>query len=232
MTWRPWIIMTLGIVALLVNGVLMVQEDMPQVAAQQELKKIIEPLRTLTYLESTRRQNFVEMGLSDSLADKAAIYASNQDRSRKKWLKILAQDPAGLGQALCPSDRVPQPYAMLRYLVTQDAGRRYVVSPGRTTVLEPQSWYEESPVDALYDQFEITERRKADATVMAVSSVLLAREMDALNGVSPWSMGVLGNWSFPRLQKREPRITQMVIEYFGLMHYLTELANTNRGICS
>jgi len=232
MTWRPWIIMMLGIVALLVNGVLMVQEDMPEVATGPEIDKIIEPLRNLTYLPSTRRQNLEAMGFPPDLANRTAIHAANLERQQAKWDKILRGDPAGLGQALCPSDRVPQPYAMLQYLVTEDAGRRYVIQHQRVTVLEPQSWFEQSLVPALYDEFERNKRRKADATVMGVSAALLGQENEALQGVDPWNMGVLGTWSFARLQKRQRKITTMVMEYFGLMHYLTELANTNRGICS
>ena len=232
MTWRPWIIMMLGIIALLVNGVLMVQEDMPEIASGPEIDKIIEPLRTLTYLPSTRRQNFEAMGFNAELANRAAIHSENLGRQQKKWDKILRQNPAGLGQALCPSERVPQPWAMVQWLVVEDAGSRYVVQHQRTTILEPQSWFEQSLVPALYDEFERSKRRKADATLMGVSSVLLNQENEALRGASPWSMGVMGTWSFARLQTNSPKITKMVIEYFGLMHYLTELANTNRGICS
>ena len=121
---------------------------------------------------------------------------------------------------------------MVQWLVVEDAGSRYVVQHQRTTILEPQSWFEQSLVPALYDEFERSKRRKADATLMGVSSVLLNQENEALRGASPWSMGVMGTWSFARLQTNSPKITKMVIEYFGLMHYLTELANTNRGICS
>jgi hypothetical protein len=231
-TWRPWVIMALGIVALLINGVLMVQEDMPSMTTAPEVARIPQPLRTLTYSATNRRQNFETMGMPQELADLTAKHIARLERDQKKWEQVLAADPAGLGQALCPSEAVPQPYAMLRYLVYEDAGRRYNIDAGATRTLEVQPWYETSLVPALYEHFEVTERRKSDATLMAVSAALLSMEEPALDGTTPWSMGALGAWSFGRLESKNPRLRKMVIEHFGLMHFLTELANQQRGICS
>ena len=131
----------------------------------------------------------------------------------------------------CPSERVPQPYAALSYLVFEDNGVRRVVDAGALHRFERQTWYDRALVPALYDQFERGEVRKQEATLMAVTAVLINREADALDGVSPWSTSLMGSWGFNRLEKAEPRIKLLVIEYFGLMHYLTELANTQGGIC-
>jgi len=231
-SFRPWVILTLGIVALLVNGVLMFQEDMPSVVTGPEVEKVPEPLLTLTYSRTLRRQNLELMGLSQELADLSAQYMERLERDQKRWDAILQQDRASLGLALCPNKEVPQPYAMLKYLVYEDAQKRYVIEPTRVKKLEPQPWYDTSIVPALYDHFERTERRKADATLMAVSSALLGKEGPAIDGASPWSTGALGTWSYARLEKNNPRLRKMVIEYFGLMHYLTELANRPGGICS
>ena len=232
MTPRPWIIAALGMVAVLLNGVLMWQEDMPSVTIGPEVTKIIEPLRTLTYAPSSRRQNLEAMGLNSDLANLTANYIGTLDRDRKKWEAVLQQDANGLGQSLCTSERVPQPYAMLRYLVYEDAGRRYSVEAPKVKVLEAYPWYDTSVVPALYEHFERTERRKSDATVMGVSAALLGMETQALDGESPWSMGAMGAWSYGRLESQHPKLKKMVIEYFGLMHYLTELANGQKGICS
>jgi hypothetical protein len=232
MTWRPFVIVGLGIIAMLLNGVLVFLEDMPSVTTAAEVTKIIEPLRTLTYSPTNRRQNLEAMGLPSELANLTANHIANLDRDRKKWEAALQADPATLGQSLCPSERVPQPYAMLQYLVYADAQQRYVIEPSRVKTLEVQPWYQQSVVPALYDHFERTERRKADATVMGVAAALLAMEQQALDGAAPWSMGALGAWSYGRLEEQHPKVRKMVIEYFGLMHYLTELANEQRGICS
>lgn len=234
MTFRPWVILTLAIAAFLINSVLIYQEDMPDPAALQELETYQEPLLTLTYGRSNRRQNFETMGLSTDLAHLAATYSERLETQQKRWDATLARDQTGLTAYLCPNKEVPQPYGMLRYLVYEDAQRRYVVEPSRLKELEVQPWYDVSPVPAatLYEHFEKTERRKSDATLMAVSSALLGMEAAAVDGATPWSMGALGSWSYPNLQKQNPRLKRMVIEYFGMMHYLTERANRPGGICS
>lgn len=232
MTWRPWIILGFGIVAFLVNGLLVLQEDLPKIAIEDDVKKVREPLRTLTYRPETRRQNLEAMGLPSDLANAAAVHAANVDKQRQKWWKVLEGNSATLGAALCPSSDLPQPYAMMQFLVTEDAGRRYVLEAGRTTELTKQPWFGQSVVPALYDHFELTERRKSDATLMAVSAAFLSKETEAIDGQAPWSMGALGAWSYGRLQSQNPKLRKMVIEYFGLMHYLTELANEPKGICS
>ncbi len=234
MTFRPWVILTLGVVAFLINSVLMFQEDMPSVMSGPEVEKAQEPLLTLTYSRTNRRQNLETMGLDTDLADLAAVHMERLEKEQKRWDAIVAQDPAGLGLALCPNKEVPQPYAMLRFLVYQDAQKRYVIEPTRISQLEPQPWYDTNIVSipALYAHFERTERRRADATLMAVSAALLGQEGAALDGQSPWSMGSFGTWSYPRLEASNNRLRKMVIEYFGLMHYLTEMANKPGGICS
>jgi hypothetical protein len=107
-----------------------------------------------------------------------------------------------------------------------------VVDPVTLKTLERQTWYDASLVPALYDQYERTANRKAEATIMAVSSALLGMEGQALEGQSPWSSGVLGSWGFSRLEAQQPRVRRLVIEYFALMHFLTELANGQDGICA
>ena len=87
-------------------------------------------------------------------------------------------------------------------------------------------------VDAVYNQLERTEARKADATLMGVSALLLGREGDALDGNAPWATGMMGAWGFKRLKKESPTVEVIAIQYFSLMHYLTELANKRDGICS
>ena len=66
---------------------------------------------------------------------------------------------------------------------------------------------------------------------MGISSLLLGLEDDALDGHSPWSTGMMGTWGWSPLKKTYPASEMLVIQYFSLMHYLTELANVRNGIC-
>lgn len=232
MTWRPWVIVSLGLVASVLLALLLVTEEVPSPDQGPDLKKIQEKLRTLQYLPNNRRANFEVMGMNAEHADATARWVGKFDRQTAKFQKILEDETAELAPILCPSEDLPQPYAALRVLIEESNEVRYVVDPIQLRTLEPQDWYQRSLVPAVYDHFERSEARKPDATLMAVSAVILRREVDALEGVSPWSLGLVGSWGFNRLKSGDPRIQALTIEYFSLMHYLTELANSPRGICS
>ena len=232
MSWRPWVILGLLFVAFVANSVLVFWEKVPAPNQGPEVVRVDERLRHLQYLPTSRRNNFKEMGFDDELADACASMIDRYKGKKQKFTTMLTDHAAEVGDAFCPSDRVPQPYAALRYLVIEENERRDVIDPERLIVFEEQPWYPIAPVDAVYNQLERTDGRKADATLMGVSALLLGRESDALDGNAPWSTGLMGTWGFTKLKRENPSIQVMVLQYFSLMHYLTELANTKEGICS
>jgi hypothetical protein len=229
--WRPWIIAALLIIAVLVNGMLLVNERIPAKIAEVEVETSDERLKNLAYTAGNRRANFQVMGMSVDLAEDTANHYSRFARQAERFDGLLEEQATELTPLLCPG-RLPQPYAALAVLVFEENGVRYVVDPTTIKQLEPQKWFDASLVPALYDQYERTPNRRAEATLMAVSAALLGMEEDALEGQSPWSRGVLGSWGFSRLEAQQPRVRRMVIEYFSLMHFLTELANGQDGICT
>ncbi len=232
MSWRPWVILGLLFVAFVLNSVLVYHEKVPLPNEGPEVERVEEKLRHLQYLPTSRRNNFKEMGMGDEQADAAANMVDRYLKQKDKFKAMLADQGAEVGDAFCSSDRVPQPYAVLRYLVIEENERRDVFDPARLITFEEQPWYGLAPVDAVYNELERTDGRKADATLMGVSALLLGRESDALDGNAPWSTGLMGSWGFKKLKRENPTIEVMVLEYFSLMHYLTELANTKDGICS
>jgi hypothetical protein len=234
MIWRPWVVSSLLVLAVVFNSVLMYLERLPTPEVRDELNKLYdEPLRKLTYLPGNRRNNLKVMGMTDDLADAAANHAARFAPQTERFRKMLEEHSAEMTDILCPSEKLPQPYSMLAYLVYEDNAVRYVVDPGTMQKLERNSWFDTENIPGLYDAFERVENRRTEASLMAVAAVLLNREDAALEGVSPWYRGRgIGSWGFQRLQNSEPRITALAIEYFGFMHFLTEIANEpQRGIC-
>lgn len=234
MIWRPWIIGSLLAVAVVVNLVLLIQERLPTAEVAKELDKTYdEPLRSLQYMAGNRRNNFQRMGMSPELAESTAAEFKRFDRQAERFRKLLEEQSAEMTDFLCPSEKLPQPYAMLAYLVYETNSVRYVVEPQNLLKFERQLWFERANLPALYDVFERTTERKNEASLMAVSAALLGRERSALAGESPWGRGLLTPWGFSRLEQREPRVRKLAQEYFALMHFLTEIANEpQRGICS
>lgn len=230
MIWRPWIIISLLIVAVLIDALLVVNERLPLKPTETELSSSNERLKNIQYTSGTRRANFEVMGMSPDLANDTANQFSRFAKQTEKFKQLLDEQSSELFSVLCPSE-LPQPYSALAYLVYEENGTRYVVEPDTLRQFERQPWFDASLVPALYNEFERTPNRRNEATIMAISAVLLNREGAALDGESPWSRSALGSWGFARLEKREPKVRRLVIEYFALMHFLTELANTEKGIC-
>ena len=219
-------------VAFISNAVMIFHEKVPTAEVVQEVGRIHEVLRHLQYLPTSRRNNFKEMGFNDDQADACAKMIDRYKGKTEKFKSMLSDQADQVVDVFCPSDRVPQPYAALRLLVLEENERRDVLDFQRFISFEEQPWYGNAPVDAVYNQLERTEARKADATLMGVSALLLGREGDALDGNAPWATGMMGAWGFKRLKKESPTVEVIAIQYFSLMHYLTELANKRDGICS
>ncbi len=231
MTWRPWIVSALLVIAILVNGVLLVQEKLPGAATGPALTKLDERLRHISYPPTARRKNFKEMGMDDDLANVVANRIDKHQRLQARFVKLLAKQQAKIGDAFCSTTGLPQPYSALRFLVEEENDERRVVHTERLLHFEEQPWFRLAPVQAVYDHVELHGNRRADATLMGIAGILLGREKDVLDDIAPWKGGVFEAWGYQRLQREHPRVQKLVIDYFSLMHYLTELANSPRGIC-
>lgn len=231
MIWRPWIVAGLLLVAVLVNAALVAFERVPSPDAAEVVTRVDEPLRHLLYTPTNRRNNFKAMGMDDELAHVVATRIDRHAASEARLLELLERHSADVGEAFCPGSGLPQPWAALRFLVRDDGGRREVVDAGRLYAFEPQPWFATAPIDMLYRELEAVPDRRGDATLMGVAAALLGREVDALEGRSPWSRGLVGTWGFRRLTRDAPQVEKMVVDYFSWVHYLTELANRPDGIC-
>lgn len=232
MTWRPWIVAAALMAALMVNVVLMVQERLPAATAGPDVVRVEEILKHLKYLPSTRRNNFKEMGMTDEMAEATAKYADRYARKEALFKGLLEEQAATVGGAFCPGTDLPQPYAALEFLVKEENDKRDTIDPERFREFEAQEWFANTQVRAVYMHFEMTQGRYADATLLGVSALLVSLEDDALRGLSPFSTGMLGSRGWAPLKKQVPRVDVTAIQYFSLMHFLTELANTRDGICS
>ncbi len=231
MTWRPWIVAMMLLTAVLVSATLSGMERVPSPRAGPDVVRVEEVLRHLSYTPSARRNNFKDMGMKDEQADATAKYIDRYARKKALFAQLLVDQAGEMGAVFCPGTGLPQPYAALEYLVVEENERRDVMDHERLKLFETQPWFAAAPVDAVYTRMELTEGRKSEATVMGVAAMLVSKEEDALDGHSPWSTGIIGTWGWTPLKKNFPAVEMKTIQYFSLMHYLTELANTRDGIC-
>ncbi|MBT3217581.1 MAG: hypothetical protein HN348_00685 [Proteobacteria bacterium] len=191
-------------------------------------------MRFLQYTSGQRRPNFKSMGMDDDMAD-ATTKAIGQHKSQiPRFKKQIEEQASVVADVFCTADASwPPPYSSLSVLVKEENAKRIVIRGSRLLTFEDQPWYSNVPLQELYTEIELAEKRAEDATLMGVSALLLSREADAIEGNSPWSRNLMGTWSFAKL-KKDPKtgIHQATIDYFSLMHLMTELANDEKtGIC-
>lgn len=222
------------IASLAVSGALILRERIPDLEQPEEVKIEDEPLRHYTYAANTRLQNFRDFGMSDSLATQTANKIAQIQDNREKYRKILNDQSILLGAAFCPStNKLPQPYAALEFLVQNEGERRIVLDAYAFFQLERQPWYASTgSATPIYSVLHQGVERRKDATIMGVAAILSGREQLAIEGRGAWSTSYLNGGDFEQLVSELPGLKAKVSDYFALMHYLTELANEHDGICS
>ena len=234
MTWRHFLLIAVVGAMLVINGVLLFFEEVNlSVSGSGPVDRISDPLIAATFSPTTRVSNFKAFGLPDDMAEEARGIAGRMYDDNER-LKIMLNDGADvLTQYFCSASGVPQRYAALNVLVTQrDLGggvlERKVIDWRRTTSIQVEDWAITSRIDEVYNAVELTERRHSDSTAMGIGAVLGVREDDLFEQHAP--VGTI-RWSFRKLLDNDPSLRAKLVDYFALMHVLTELAQSEDGIC-
>lgn len=217
------------IVAFVTNVALLASEDLPAERRDTTIDQV-SPVAQLIYVPANRTRNLQVMGLDPELVKEANRQMSSMDGDLERLRLLLEQNTAAGATAFCSQD-LPPPYSAIGVLVTQDNDRRSATGPQRLARLEEAPFFDRSLTLSLYERLELADRRKGQATVMAVGAVLTGREADALEGNAPFSLG-LGGWGLAKLEASDPAVRPKLATYFAMMHVLTELAtDPSDGIC-
>lgn len=236
MSLRPWFLGAFLLIGLGFDGYLLSQERITETERQvrHSLEKA-DPLIDLVYNKPGREGNFKRMGLegdSLKLALKRTIDMDSDER-RARLGTFLAEigDPDRLADAICGNGKVPARYAAMAYLVKDERGQRDALAVDRASRLDREAWALVSPISAVYAELEMGKEREANATVMGVAAILLAREQDAIERNDPWGKGFGSRWSWDKVKKLHPGIEARVIEYLALFHLVMEVAMEENGFC-
>jgi hypothetical protein len=187
----------------------------------------------MSFTPTMRSANLGLMGLSSGLARKVTERIDKiqeKDRRNKEGKSQLLEaitENADAGQVFCPSDELPQRYAAMAFLVRDQDEMRTITSQSQLQAgLTLGEWYDASSVGAVYEKLEKTKNRLPDATAVGVAAVLLKSEDELLLGAGEWAMGgLMGGVSVDGILASKPAVEVPLVEYFALMHYMTELAN-------
>jgi hypothetical protein len=196
-----------------------------------------DPLFDLQYASARRGTNFEAYGMPPAMveraSDRAALFA--EDYGRKVELMMRdSEDPQRLLDAICGENSEQRPrYAMLRYLVEQQGAERGPIDFKRANSLEQGEWAVLSGIDEVYETLEFADDRKDDATLMGVAAIMAGQEEKVAKAQAPWGRGgIRRSWDWDRVVSDHPGLDVRVVEYFAMMHVVTEFAHGPTGICT
>ena len=226
------VVMTIGVTGYLISKERVVP---PEVEGVHDVLKV-DPLLTTSYTKGSRKRNMAAFGLSVPLAARAVDRMKRiEDRHLRKIQLLLdgAADPNAIAGALCGQTTQVRPrYGALRFLVKEKQGRRDPIRISRSTGLEVQVWAQVAPINDVYREAELIDKREEDATVMAIAAILLGKEESLIEGYKPWGHSILpGSWSWSAVASANAGVDERVVEYLALMHLFVEQATADGGIC-
>lgn len=200
------------------------------------VKQVKDPLIDLAYTAASRAKDFEAFGMPEPMAKRAVDMARRfEDTGKVDRLRLLmdqAPEPTELADALCGQGSQLRPrYGALRFVVAEVQGQRRPVDIDRVSSLQREDWASVSPIVSVYNDAELVQDRKADATLMAVAAIMTQQEGELLNGYKPWGRGLAGTWSWDKVKEKFPGVEEHVLQYFVTMHLAVEIANEEGGLC-
>lgn len=238
MNWRPWIVAASVLAAGIANVALLAAEVVEPVSVDKapEYQRQYQHIK-MVFTANSRLKNFKAMGLPDDMAEKANDAATELAQERGKILERVLKDNSDKAtRVFCPGAPLPPPYQALSVLVMEEDDVRRVVSPSELSVIEVQDWYGAAPVEAVFEAMEKTEKPPPISVVMGVSALMVGEEDKAIEGEGDWGSGMLsGSLSLKDVldDYKDRQIRGKLVDYFALMHLMTEIANDpDKGICS
>ena len=223
------------------NGYLLYVEEVDyyaQIVVDDEgavIMKNEDPLIGMVYAKQNREENLAAFGMDEGLVTATVARMRKIEDFYREKISALLLDAGSVDEvadALCGETTQVRPrYGALRYLVIEDAGQRRAVDFRKISQLDWQDWEKTATVQGVYVDTELVDERQPDATLMAVASILLSKEQDVLDANAPWGRGLAVQWSWAKVKKENPQITDLVIDYFATMHLVVEMAQSEDGIC-
>ena len=214
-----------------VNGIAPAEE------LQKHTKARTDPLGDLRYTRSERGDNLARMGAPPDLVERVLNRLRRlEDISggRLGYLFAAADaDTVEMVQAFCGRTPDVRPrYGAMRFLIEEDRGLRRAIDLEDTQRLERQPWSQTDRTITVFEELELGDERKDDATLMGLAAILTQKEDDAIERLPPWGTGGLSTWSWSGVLKENPGLEDRMVDYLALMLLAVERSRVDEGLCS
>lgn len=233
MSLRTWMVLGALVTAVSTSAYIIFNEEITKSESElREDQKKTDPHHDMQYTASERKDNFMEFGMDEAMADRTVARINKLDPDRLYGFLRSADEASAMADALCGSTRQRRPrYGALEFLVEQEGEKRQTVSLLEVSSLRRQEWTKTAPIQRVYETADLARPAEPNSTVMAMAAIFTGNEETLIEGNSPWGATTLSRWSWDRVKEDYPGIEERLVEYFALMHLTVELARGDGGIC-
>ena len=227
--------------AFLVGGIFvvfrMIQGEYVQREKVQTQVRYRDRLRDITYSSYERKNNLLEFGLDEKMVAQTISLIEKYEKRYKRGIesgfdKVEAIDE--VTKAFCGNSSDIRPrYAVAPYLILEKNGRRQVAEIRRSTNIEYNEWALSLDLMLMYQELELRADPKTDSTKMFYAALLSKKEDMLSKRIHPWGEGSSWKWKGVLRDSKDEKIkiTEMLVEYFAIMHLYIERAQSSGGIC-
>lgn len=233
-----------GIVALLVlvpvsAGLLLSEQVAALSTTEAAVAKPLDPLASLQYVPSLRKENIVKFGFTEAAADevvgriatlekKLNIGVENEDVIR--FLIDQTEELSVLENALCGRTN-PARYTALQLLVEEQGDELRLRDLTGLPSFEVMDWYAKDRPISLVPALEQVANRQPDATRMGLAAAFARQVPAALDRTPPWGQSLWGNWSYEGVLKKWPGVSGKLQSYVATLHLVLENVTGDGGLC-
>lgn len=232
MTIRSWLILV-GIVLMAgLNVFLISNEHIETALPQNEEIEYDDRLSDLVYSKSNREQNLASFGLSSEQVKQSGKYFRRYEKmERQIGARLKNGDLAEYTRIFCARTEDIRPrYAALGMLILMENGERIIWDPKEHNEFAFQAWASPYSFEGIYEDIEKGRSELPASTAMVVAAFVSGAEEGLISRQEPWGRSGR-SWSWETVQKQYEKHMDKVVEYLSLVHYVTELANADEGIC-
>lgn len=232
MTMRSWLILVGILLMAGLNVFLISAEHIDTVKPEVSDIEYDDRLSDLVYSKSNREQNLAAFGLNESQVKQSRKYFRRYEQMERQILSRLTQNTeAGLADIFCSRTEDIRPrYAALGTLILTENGERIIWDPKEQNSFDIQAWASPYSLESIYEDIEKGRTELPSSTAMVVTAFVSGVEDAVITRLEPWGRSNR-SWDWDVVQSKYAKNMNKVVEYFSILHYVTEMANSENGIC-
>ena len=231
-TMRTWLILV-GIVFMGgLNGFLISKEHVETAMVEDNEIEYDDRLGDLVYSKGNRESNLEAFGLNSEQIKQAKKFFRRYEKMESQIrARLKSSNEEDLSEVFCSRTEEIRPrYAGLQYLILEEKSERVIWDPKANNSFEPQAWTAAISFETIYEDIEKGRTELPASTVMVTIAFVSGNENMVLSRQEPWGRSGR-SWDWETVQEQQATFLSRSVEYLAIVHFVTEVANGDDGIC-